>query len=229
MKSRPLDPRLSVTSYICLGTEGEGATLIAAHPSGAHCLTCSFYKNIQPKRPVVPARRRTSSKVLPTTMRRGREDGVQAKRLRAQAEKDKQEALKALEAKKRRLAQERAISDEAKKEAKKRLEFERDRATNQYYEVTGGNSDPPASSRPRSKGLPGSVSRESGRASAAAPKSKETPPPEVEEQYPGWDRGDGNVPQDLDERAIPFVRRTEDDEDRGSGGSGGEKSGTRRR
>ncbi|GAQ93479.1 hypothetical protein KFL_015660010 [Klebsormidium nitens] len=156
-------------------------------------------------------------------MPRAREDGVQAKRLRAQAEKDKQDALKALDAKERRLQQERLISDEAKKEAKKKLESERDRATNQYYEVTPGNDQ--VASRPTSngKGAPtNSVSRESARALAAAPKSKgsavgkESPPPEDETHYPGFDRGDENEPHDLDERAIPFARREEDDEDRGS-------------
>lgn len=136
--------------------------------------------------------------------------------------------------KKRRLEKERELAFEEAKinAAKKKLEFEKDKAAASYYEESGANDR--ASGRPRSKSaaLPGSGSRgSSGRASAAPPKSKgganvdkENIPPEGEEQYPGWDRGDGHVGEDLDERAVPFVQRQRDDEDRRSG-SGGDKSG----
>lgn len=159
--------------------------------------------------------------------------GHQYKRLKQQAEKEKEDAARALEAKKRRVEKERELAfEEAKlREAKKKLEFEKDKAAASYYEESGANDR--GSGRPRSKSaaLPGSGSRgSSGRASAAPPKSKrggnvdkENIPPEGEEQYPGWDRGDGHVEEDLDHRTVPFVERQEDDEDRRSG-SGGEKS-----
>ena len=159
--------------------------------------------------------------------------GHQSKRLRQQAEKDN--AARALEAKKRRLATERELASEEAKllAAKKKLEFDKDKAAATYYEGSGANDR--GAGRPRSKGtppVPASVSRgSSGRASAAAPKSrtsvaeveKENIPPEGEEHYPGWDRNDGHVGQDLDERQIPVLQRMEDDED-GSGSEPGEKS-----
>lgn len=163
--------------------------------------------------------------------------GPQGKRLRLQADKDKEDAARALEAKKRRLEKERELASEEAKmiAAKKKLEFEKDKAAAEYYEASGANDR--GSGRPRSKGAPpapGSVSHgSSGRASAVAPKSRASaaqaeeeniPPAENEERYPGWDRGDDHVGQDLDERSLPFVRRTEDDEDRGSG-SESDKSG----
>lgn len=163
--------------------------------------------------------------------------GHQYKRLKQQAEKDKEDAARALEAKKRRIEKERELAFEEAKlnAAKKKLEFEKDKAAASYYEESAGPNDRGGPGRPRSKSaaLPGSGSRgSSGRASAAPPKSKssanvekENIPPEGGEQYPGWNRGDGHVGEDLDERAVPFVERQKDDEDRRSG-SGGEESGS---
>lgn len=161
--------------------------------------------------------------------------GTQSKRLMAAADK---EAAAALDAKKRRLAKERELASEEAKliAAKKKLEFEKDKAAATYYhEGSGGNDG--LGARPRSKGAtpPGSHSRGTARISASAPKGrgtaagKENTPPqgEPEEQYPGWraDRGDEHAPQDLDDRAVPFVNPTEDDEDR-LFGSEGEKGGS---
>ena len=138
--------------------------------------------------------------------------GQQGKRLSKQAQKEREDALLQLAAKRKREEFEKALQAKEREAPSGRRLFDKDADAQNYY-----NGAPPDKRRtPPSSG--GSVRSSAfgasrGRGNSAA--EEETELPGGPAQYPGWGAGDGFEGQDLDEGRAPFQQERvgEEDED----------------